>query len=57
MTLHYAFKNKTMIEADWQKCGERVILIHSHKQIHWNRSDILSVKWDIFKTKMKESKV
>ena len=22
MTLHYVLKNKTMIEAEWQKCGE-----------------------------------
>ena len=30
---------------------------YSHKQGHLSRSDILRLKWDIFKSKMKESKV
>ena len=34
-----------------------VILFYSHKQDYLSRIDILSLKWDIFKSKMKESKV
>ena len=34
-----------------------VILIYSHKQGHSSRSEILPPTWNIFKSKMKESKV
>ena len=50
MTLHDVLKNKNMIEAEWQKRREE-------RQGHSSRSDILPLKWHIFKSKMKESKV
>ena len=55
MTLHYVFTNETLIEVEWQKIRQGVILIYSHKQGHLSCIDILTLKLDILKRKIKES--